>query len=92
MLATIEQPLDLIKLSIDKEIKVKLRNDRELTGRLHAYDPHLNMIMGQVKEIHTTLEIDEDTDEKVYKEREKEIPLIFVRGDGIILITPIGVL
>ena len=30
------QPLDLVRLSLDERIYVKLRNDRELRGRLHA--------------------------------------------------------
>lgn len=33
---TIEEPLDLIKLSLDEKIYVKMRNDRELRGRLHV--------------------------------------------------------
>ncbi len=33
---TIEEPLDLIKLSLDERIYVKMRNDRELKGRLHV--------------------------------------------------------
>lgn len=33
---TVEEPLDLVRLSIDERIYVKLRNDRELRGRLHV--------------------------------------------------------
>ena len=33
---TIEEPLDLIRLSLDERIYVKMRNDRELRGRLHV--------------------------------------------------------
>jgi hypothetical protein len=32
----VEEPLDLIKLSIDEVIYIKLRGDRELRGRLHV--------------------------------------------------------
>ncbi|GCB74915.1 hypothetical protein scyTo_0020289, partial [Scyliorhinus torazame] len=32
---TVEEPLDLIRLSLDERIYVKMRNDRELRGRLH---------------------------------------------------------
>ena len=32
----VEEPLDLIRLSLDERIYVKMRNDRELTGRLHV--------------------------------------------------------
>ncbi|CAO2605938.1 U6 snRNA-associated Sm-like protein LSm3 [Lemmus lemmus] len=44
-----------------------MRNDRELRGRLHAYDQHLNMILGDVEETVTTIEIDEETYEEIYK-------------------------
>ena len=44
--ALVEEPLDLLRLSLDERIFVKLRNERELTGRLHAFDQHLNMILG----------------------------------------------
>lgn len=35
-LAAIEEPLDLVRISLDERIYVKLRNDRELKGRLHV--------------------------------------------------------
>ncbi|CAB3987559.1 U6 snRNA-associated Sm LSm3 [Paramuricea clavata] len=63
----VEEPLDLVRLSIDERIYVKLRNDRELRGRLHAYDQHLNMILGEVEETITTVEIDEETYEELFK-------------------------
>jgi U6 snRNA-associated Sm-like protein LSm3 len=33
---TVEEPLDLILLSLDETIYVKLKGDRELKGRLHV--------------------------------------------------------
>jgi U6 snRNA-associated Sm-like protein LSm3 len=51
---TVEEPLDLIRLSIDERVLVKCRGDRELVGRLHAYDQHLNMVLGEVEETITT--------------------------------------
>ncbi|XP_054556046.1 U6 snRNA-associated Sm-like protein LSm3 isoform X2 [Talpa occidentalis] len=66
---TVEEPLDLIRLSLDERIYVKMRNDRELRGRLHAYDQHLNMILGDVEETVTTIEIDEETYEEIYKKK-----------------------
>jgi U6 snRNA-associated Sm-like protein LSm3 len=32
----IEEPLDLVRLSLDERIYVKLRGDRELRGKLHV--------------------------------------------------------
>lgn len=46
-----EEPLDLIRLSLDERVFVKCRGDRELRGRLHAYDQHLNMVLSEVEEI-----------------------------------------
>lgn len=37
--ATVEEPLDLVRLSLDEKIYVKMRNDRELRGRLHVSIP-----------------------------------------------------
>uniref|UniRef100_A0A8C7SUV3 U6 snRNA-associated Sm-like protein LSm3 n=1 Tax=Oncorhynchus mykiss TaxID=8022 RepID=A0A8C7SUV3_ONCMY len=85
---TVEEPLDLIRLSLDERIYVKMRNDRELRGRLNAYDQHLNMILGDVEETVTTVEIDEETYEEIYKSTKRNIPMLFVRGDGVVLVAP----
>lgn len=37
--ATVKEPLDLIRLSLDEKIYVKLRGDRELRGKLHVRRP-----------------------------------------------------
>eukprot|EP00729_Bicosta_minor_P003672 gene3672-27325_t len=86
--AGISEPLDLVRLSLDERITVKMRGDRELVGRLHAYDQHLNMVLGEVEEKVTTMEIDEETMEELIKETKRAIPMLFVRGDGVILISP----
>lgn len=33
---TVKEPLDLIRLSLDERIYVKLKGDRELRGKLHV--------------------------------------------------------
>lgn len=38
-----------------------------VVGELQAYDQHLNMILGDVEETVTTVEIDEETYEELYK-------------------------
>lgn len=84
----VEEPLDLVKLSLDERIYVKLRNGRELRGKLHAFDQHLNMVLGDVEEVVTIVEVDEETYEEVHKTVKRSIPMLFVRGDGVILISP----
>ena len=41
--------MSMFRLSLDEKIYVKMRNERELKGRLHAYDQHLNMVLGEVR-------------------------------------------
>ncbi|KAL6515446.1 Sm-like protein lsm3b [Orobanche hederae] len=95
----VKEPLDLIRLSLDERIYVKLRHDRELRGKLHAaYDQHLNMILGDVEEIITTIEIDDETYEEIVRgirytgcgatTTRRTVPFLFVRGDGVILVSP----
>ena len=40
----IDEPFDLIRMSLDERVYVKMKNGRELRGRLYAYDQHLNMV------------------------------------------------
>lgn len=84
---SIEEPLDMIKLSLNRQIYIKLRNDRELTGKLNAYDQHLNMILENAQETHTSVELDEETYEQVYKQNKRTMPMVFIRGDGVILLS-----
>ncbi|CAN8240233.1 unnamed protein product [Cochlearia groenlandica] len=86
--ATVKEPLDLIRLSLDERIYVKLRSDRELRGKLHAFDQHLNMILGDVEEVITTVEIDDETYEEIVRTTKRTIQYLFVRGDGVILVSP----
>ncbi|KAK6036546.1 LSM domain protein [Cooperia oncophora] len=86
--STVEEPLDLIKLSLDERVYVKMRNDREIRGRLHAYDQHLNMILSNVEETVTTSEVDEESFEEIYRQTKRTIPMLYVRGDSVILVSP----
>lgn len=75
------EPLDLIKSLLDETITVKLRGAREIVGKLHAYDSHCNMVLGDAVE--TVYQIDPET--KEIKTTKKESEMIFVRGDSVIL-------
>ncbi|ETV99298.1 U6 snRNA-associated Sm-like protein LSm3 [Aphanomyces invadans] len=87
-MATITEPLDLIKLSLDEVIYVKCRGDRELRGKLQAYDQHLNMVLSDVEETVTSVEIDEETYEEIVNQAKRQVEMLFVRGDVIILVAP----
>ncbi|KZZ94617.1 Like-Sm ribonucleoprotein (LSM)-related domain protein [Ascosphaera apis ARSEF 7405] len=81
------EPLDLVRLSLDEIVFVKLRGDRELKGRLHAYDSHCNLVLGEVEETVYIVEEDEGGEE-VVKTIKKQEEMLFVRGDSVVLISP----
>ena len=73
----IQEPFDLIRLSLSERVYVKLRGDRELTGILHvscagaivmdppnfhqAYDGHMNLILSDVEETILLVDVDNPT-------------------------------
>ena len=46
------------------------------------------MILGEVEETVTSVELDEDTYEEIIQTSKRQIDMLFVRGDGVILISP----
>ncbi|KAA6401827.1 MAG: hypothetical protein EZS28_002649 [Streblomastix strix] len=84
----VKEPMDLIRLSLREKVYVKLRGERELRGTLHAFDQHLNILIGDAEETITVVEVDSETNEETIKTNKKTHPLMFVRGDMIILISP----
>ena len=46
------------------------------------------MVLGDVEETVTTVEMDEETYEEIIKTSKRSIDMLFVRGDGVILISP----
>lgn len=84
----VNEPMDLIRLSLLEDVRVKLRGDRELRGVLHAYDQHLNIVLGDAEETLTSVEIDDETYEEIVKVTKRKMKYLYVRGDSIILISP----
>ncbi|KAE8410797.1 hypothetical protein BDV36DRAFT_276695 [Aspergillus pseudocaelatus] len=76
---SVSEPLDLVRLSLDEIVFVKLRGDRELKGRLHAYDSHCNLVMGDVEETIYVVEEDEN-EEEIIRTIKRQEEMLFVRG------------
>ncbi|OJJ51002.1 hypothetical protein ASPZODRAFT_55091 [Penicilliopsis zonata CBS 506.65] len=76
--ASVSEPLDLVRLSLDEIVFVKLRGDRELKGRLHAYDSHCNLVLGDVEETVYVVEEDENEEETIRTIKKQE-EMLFVR-------------
>ena len=45
-------------MSLNEKVFIKLRHGRELTGRLIAYDEHLNLMIGDAKERVSSIQTD----------------------------------
>ena len=75
MVNGIERPLDLLNQSKGKEILVQLKNDRQLSGTLLAFDIHINVVLDNAKEMEGN-------------EVKRNIGLTFLRGDTIVFISP----
>jgi len=71
----IERPLDMLNASRGKEVLVQLKNDKQITGKLLAFDIHINVVLDNAREL-------EDNEIK------RSIGLTFVRGDTIIFVSP----
>ncbi|XP_053993589.1 uncharacterized protein LOC128884310 [Hylaeus volcanicus] len=84
---TVNEPLDLIRLNLGDSIFVKCRGDRTLTGKLHAYDPHLNMILGDAEEVLTCTVANSETGENQLFKSIRQLPMVFVRGDAVTVVS-----
>ncbi len=75
MVNNIERPLDMLNASRGKEVLVQLKNDKQITGKLLAFDIHINVVLDNARELQNN-------------EIKRNIGLTFVRGDTIIFISP----
>lgn len=96
----IEEPLDLVKLSLDEIVLVKMKGEKELVGKLHAFDQHMNLVLGDVEETRRVLEAIQSTEVEGISQKQQQPQsfewrtqvrkrgMLFVRGDAIILLAP----
>lgn len=75
MVNNIERPLDMLNASRGKEVLLQLKNDKQITGKLLAFDIHINVVLDNARELHNN-------------ELKRNVGLTFVRGDTIIFISP----
>ncbi|MEM2369938.1 MAG: LSm family protein [Candidatus Bathyarchaeia archaeon] len=65
----------MLEESLGKIVLIKLRGGRSIRGRLQGFDQHLNLVLEKAEDV---------TD----AENVKELGLIIVRGDNVIMISP----
>ncbi len=68
--------MDLLGRSLNSQVLVKLKGDRELRGRLRGYDQHLNLIL--------------DDAEDLTEQPPQELGTVILRGDNVIFLSPSG--
>ena len=59
-----------------------------MMAQLHAFDSHLNVVMAEVEETVTTHVMDDETGELIVRSVKRQLPMVYVRGDAVILIAP----
>jgi len=69
------RPLDALNRARDKKVIVELKNGKQFTGMLKAFDIHINVVL-------------EEAEERVDGELKRKLGVLFIRGDTIILISP----
>ncbi|KAG8827085.1 U4/U6-U5 snRNP complex subunit lsm3 [Serendipita sp. 401] len=84
----IQEPFDLIRLSLAERVTVKLRGDRQLSGVLHAYDGHMNLIMSDVEETIMIVDPVPEGAKPSIRVAKRHMEMLYVRGDGVILVSP----
>ena len=69
------RPLDALNKSKGKRVIVELKNNRQYTGSLNAFDIHVNVVL-------------DDVEERENGEVKRKLGTVFIRGDTILLIFP----
>lgn len=69
------KPLSVLNRNIGNHVIVELRYDKEYRGTLEGYDPHLNLVMKDVKEF-------------IDGEQTRTIKKALVRGDNVVYVSP----
>ncbi len=70
-----QKPLMVLRESLGKEIYIVIRGGREYRGILEGYDQHMNFVLRRVQESKNG-------------ELAGEYPLVILRGDNIIYVSP----
>ena len=70
-----DRPMDLLSMSLNGIVLVKLKGGRQLRGKLKNYDAHLNLTL-------------EDAEEIIDDGDNNSLGTIILRGDNVIIISP----
>jgi len=83
----LEEPIDFVKHNLNELVYLKCRKGIEIKGKLIAFDSHLNVILQDAEEVSGGRCPASGAGQPVQVKR--NFPMLYVRGDGIILISPL---
>jgi len=67
--------MQILEESLGKIVLIKLRGGRSIRGKLQGFDQHLNLVLEKAEDVTNAENI-------------RELGLIVVRGDNVIMISP----
>jgi small nuclear ribonucleoprotein len=70
----LNRPFDMLNSSLNKQVLIFLKGDKQIRGKLKAFDVHLNLVIEDAEEL-------ENNKAKVKHNK------VFLRGDNIVFIT-----
>lgn len=47
----LNQPEDLLKIALNKQVKIRVKDSKDVTGILQAFDEHYNILLTDAKEL-----------------------------------------
>lgn len=68
------RPLDALNSARNKRVIVELKNNKQFTGKLKAFDIHVNVVL-------------DEAEERADGEVKRKLGTIFLRGDMIVMIS-----
>jgi len=69
------RPLDALNKARNKRVIVELKNGTQFSGKLNAFDIHINVVL-------------DEAEERGNGEVKRKLGTVFLRGDTIIMISP----
>ena len=81
-------PIKIVQQSLDALVLVEMKGDREMIGSLQGFDQHLNLMLTNATETHSTVSVDTETSEETFETKERFMDSVYIRGDTVILVSP----